>query len=124
MRKIASRTLRGRQQSANAVIRPATGSEIHRNGRGRNKVSNGDSALNRSLHRGRPVPPSSRFAFSNNDLSSSTSSQPVYYPKYHQSLSESSKDPLHQSMSPTAPLHPPWRSQLPPIQRQTSELDK
>ena len=124
MRKIASRTLRGSQQSANAVIRPATGSEIHRNGRGRNKVSNGDSALNTSLNRGRPVQPSSRFSFSNNDLSSSTSSQPIYYPKYHQSLSESARDPLHQSMSPMAPLHPPWRSQLPPLQRQTSELDK
>ena len=80
--------------------------------------------LNSSWNRSRPMPSTSRYSFSQNDLSSNTTSQPVYYPKYPQSLSESSRDPLYQNMSPIAPLHPPWRSQLPPLNRQTSELDK
>ena len=84
----------------------------------------GRPELNSSLNRGRPLPSTSRFSYSHNDLSNNNASQPVYYPKYPQSLSESSRDPLYQTMSPIAPLHPPWRSQLPPLNRQTSELDK
>ena len=119
---MAERTLPGRRKSSSATVRPVNGSNTSR--RNPNALSNADSSLNNSLNRGRPIPSTSRFSFSHNDLSSSTSSQPVYYPKYHQSLSESARDPLHQTMSPMAPLHPPWRSQLPPIQRQTSEMEK
>ena len=104
MRKIADRTLRGGPKSASASVRPVNGSNTSR--RNLSTASNIDRSLNNSLNRGRPVPSTSRYSFSHNDLSSSTSSQPVYYPKYHQSLSESARDPLHQTMSPMAPLHP------------------
>ena len=123
MKKIADRTLRGGRQTASATVRPVNADNNHSHRRRANQISNTDAGLNNSMNRGRPIPSSSRFSFSNNDLSSSTSSQPVYYPKYHQSLSESARDALHQTMSPMAPLHPPWRSQLPPIQRQTSEME-
>ena len=124
MKNIADRTFRGRRQITSATIRPVNIDGNNNIRRNRNRISIANSDLNNSMNRERPVPSTSRFSFSNNDLSSSTSSQPVYYPKYHQSLSESARDPLHQTMSPMAPLHPPWRSQLPPIQRHTSEVDK
>ena len=139
MKKIADRRIRGRRQSTSASVRPADETLTNSNRRVLNKSTPNmepdlnsswnrgrlaPSDLNSSWNRGRPVPSTSRFSFSHNDLSSSTTSQPVYYPKYPQSLSESSRDPLYQTMSPIAPLHPPWRSQLPPINRQTSELDQ
>ena len=125
MKKIADRRIRGRRQSTSASVRPVNESLTNSNRRALNKSTpNMEPDLNSSWNRGRPVPSTSRFSFSHNDLSSSTTSQPVYYPKYPQSLSESSRDPLYQTMSPIAPLHPPWRSQLPPNNRQTSELDK
>ena len=45
--------------------------------------------------------------------------EPVYYPKYPHSLPNElcSKSPIHQSMSPMAPLQPPWPLQLPPISK-------
>ena len=124
MKKVADRTLRANRQNGSANIRTVNVNGTNTARRNMNKESNTNSALNNSIHRGKPISSSSNLSFSNNDLSSSISSQPLYYPKYPQSLSESSRDPLHQTMSPMAPLQPPWRSHLPPIQHQTSEIEK
>ena len=119
MKKVAERTMR-----QNGRMNVRTVGAINANSKRRcntNNDSTTSAALSRSMPSRHTSLTNAKFTRSYEDLSCTLPSEPVYYPKYPQSLSEMARDPLHQTMSPIAPLHPPWRSHLPPIQSPTKK---